>query len=153
MYIIILRHFSDAVRRKRREEWRINSWFLFHENAPAYRSVLAKDFLANNNVITLGVPHTLLATHQLIFTCSLDCNQDWLDGSLVMLLTYYLRMRWKYLKGFHKMAPRNVSNTLSLAEIYSCTREIFWRKCSLNDCNVLYFSEIKWFQEHFDATM
>jgi hypothetical protein len=28
----------------------------------------------------------------------------------------------------------------------------FWRKCSLNDCTVSYFSEIKWFQEHYKAT-
>ena len=29
---------------------------------------------------------------------------------------------------------------------------IFWRKCSLNGCTVLYFSEIRWFHEHFEAT-
>jgi len=27
-----------------------------------------------------------------------------------------------------------------------------WRKCSLNDSIVLYFSEIKWFLEYFEAT-
>ena len=36
-----------------------------------------------------------------------------------------------------------------LTEMYSCTRGIIWRKCSLNNCTVLYFSEIKWFREHF----
>jgi len=40
----------------------------------------------------------------------------------------------------------------SLAEFYSCKRGLFWRICSLNDCTVLYFSEIKWFREHFEAT-
>jgi hypothetical protein len=30
-----------------------NSWFPFHDNAPAHRSVLVKDFLAKNNVTTL----------------------------------------------------------------------------------------------------
>ena len=29
----------------------------------------------------------------------------------------------------------------------------FWRKCGLNDCTVLYFSEIKWFWEHFEVTI
>ena len=40
----------------------------------------------------------------------------------------------------------------SLAEVYICTMELFWRKCSLNGCDVLYFSEIKWFRDHFEAT-
>ena len=39
-----------------------------------------------------------------------------------------------------------------LAEMYSCTRGLFWRKCSLNDCTVSYFSEIKWSRENFKAT-
>jgi hypothetical protein len=57
-------------------------------------------------------------------------------------------------KGFQRMASRNVSITLqSLAEVCSFTRELFWRSCSLNDCAVLYFSEMKWFQEHFKATV
>jgi hypothetical protein len=30
-----------------------NSWFLRHDNVPAHRSVLVKDFLAKNNVTTL----------------------------------------------------------------------------------------------------
>jgi transposase len=33
-----------------------NSWFLLHDNAPAHQSVLAKDFLAKNNVTTLQHP-------------------------------------------------------------------------------------------------
>jgi len=33
-----------------------NSWFPFLHNAPAHRSVLVKDFLAKNNVITLEHP-------------------------------------------------------------------------------------------------
>jgi hypothetical protein len=49
----ILRRFSDAVRRERPEKWRINSLFRLHDNAPAHRSVLLKDFLANNDVTTL----------------------------------------------------------------------------------------------------
>jgi hypothetical protein len=56
MYSDILRRLKDAVRRKRPEKWRINSWFLLHDNAPAYRPLLAKDFLAKNNVTTLENP-------------------------------------------------------------------------------------------------
>jgi hypothetical protein len=73
--IKILRQLSDAVRKKRPEKWRINDWFLLHENGRVHRSVFVKDFLVNKNAITVVVTHTLLATHQLIFTFSLDSNQ------------------------------------------------------------------------------
>ena len=47
------RRLRDAARRKRSEKLRTNSWFLLHDNAPAHRSVLIKDFPAKNNVTTL----------------------------------------------------------------------------------------------------
>jgi hypothetical protein len=56
MHIDILSRLREAVRRKRPEKWRTNSWFLLHDNAPAHRSVMVKDFLANNNVITQEHP-------------------------------------------------------------------------------------------------
>jgi transposase len=56
MYIDILRRIRDADRRKRPEKWRNNSWFFLHDNAPAHRSLLVKDFLAKNNVTTLEHP-------------------------------------------------------------------------------------------------
>jgi len=115
----------DAVRRKRPQKWRSNSWFLLHDNAPAHGSVLVKDFLSKINVTTL----------QLTSTCS-DWNQHLRDGAFVLLLTP-LRMRRKSWKGFHKTASRQ-------AEVYSCTIGLFWTKCSFNDRTVLYFSDIKW---------
>jgi len=54
MHIAILRRFRDAVRRKRPEKWGTNSGFL-HHNAPAQRPILVKDFLAKNNMTTIGV--------------------------------------------------------------------------------------------------
>ena len=76
----------------------------------------------------------------------------WRDGALVMLLTS-LRTRRKNLQGFHRTASTNVSPPLhSLAEVCSCRGGLFWRQCNLNDCNLLHFSEIKWFREHFEAT-
>jgi len=53
MYIDILNHFRVAVRRKRPEKWITNSWFLLHDNTPAHRSVLVKDFLAKKDATTL----------------------------------------------------------------------------------------------------
>jgi hypothetical protein len=40
----------------------------------------------------------------------------------------------------------------SLAEVYSSQMGLFCRKCDLNDCTVLYSSEIQWFLEHFEET-
>jgi hypothetical protein len=67
MHIDILRRLTDAIRRKRPEKWRTCSWFLLHDNAPAYRLILVKDFLAKNNATTLEHPHNLLTWLQLIF--------------------------------------------------------------------------------------
>jgi len=52
MFIDIFRRLRYAVRRKRPEKWKSCSWFLLHDNAPAHRSVLVKDFLAKDNVTT-----------------------------------------------------------------------------------------------------
>ena len=57
----LLRRLKEAFRRKRPEKWRTNIWFLLHDNAPAHRSVLIKDFLAKKIVTTMERPHTDLA--------------------------------------------------------------------------------------------
>ena len=54
MYIDILRRLRDAVKRKRPEKWSTNNWFLLHDNVPTHPLVVIKDFLAHNNVTTLG---------------------------------------------------------------------------------------------------
>jgi len=56
MYVAILQRLRDAVRWKCPEKWRTNGWFLLHDNAPAHRSVLIKEFLETNNVTTLEHP-------------------------------------------------------------------------------------------------
>jgi hypothetical protein len=48
MYTDILRRFRDAVRRKRLENGRTKSWFLHNDLAPAHRTGLLKDFLAQS---------------------------------------------------------------------------------------------------------
>jgi transposase len=56
MYIDILHRLRNAFRKKRPGNWRANSLFLLHDNAPAHRSVLDMDFLAKNNVTILEHP-------------------------------------------------------------------------------------------------
>jgi len=56
-------------------------------------------------------------------------------------------------KAFIKWLPGMFPTPLqSLAEVYSCKRGLLWRKCSLNDCTILYFSGIKRFREHIETT-
>ena len=50
MYLDTIRRLRHEVRRKRPKIWRTISCFLLHDIAPAYRSVLVKDFLTKNNV-------------------------------------------------------------------------------------------------------
>jgi len=54
--IDIFHRLRDVVRMKHPKKWRTNSSFLLHNYAPAHRSVLVKDFLAENNVTTLEHP-------------------------------------------------------------------------------------------------
>ena len=75
MYLAFLRRLRDAVRMKRPEKLRTNSWFLLHDNAPAHRSVLVNCFLAENNVTTLEHPSYSPHLTPADFTCSLGRNQ------------------------------------------------------------------------------
>jgi hypothetical protein len=71
MYIDNLCHLRNAVRRKPPEKWRTNCLSLLLDNAPAHRSVLVKDFLANSNVTTLKHPLYSSELASVITTCSL----------------------------------------------------------------------------------
>jgi hypothetical protein len=48
-HIYILRRRSEG---NAPENWRTNSWFPLHDNAPAHRSVLVTGFLKKNDVTT-----------------------------------------------------------------------------------------------------
>jgi hypothetical protein len=74
------RHLRDSVRRKRFEKLRTNSWFLLHDNAPAHRSVLVKDFPANDNVTTLKHPpyfHELATANVYLFPGLKSAMNGW----------------------------------------------------------------------------
>ena len=69
------------------------------------------------------------------------------------MLQASLRMRRESWKGFHKMSSRNVLNTFTVAGTsVELHKGLFLMKRSLNNCIVLYFSEIKWFREHFESS-
>ncbi|KAJ4438768.1 hypothetical protein ANN_14719 [Periplaneta americana] len=56
LYVETLRRLWDAVRRKRPEKWVENNWFLMHDNAPADRAIIVKNFLARHNITALDHP-------------------------------------------------------------------------------------------------
>ncbi|KAJ4448728.1 hypothetical protein ANN_00119 [Periplaneta americana] len=56
LYVEIFRRLLDAVRRKRPEKWVENNWFLMHDNAPAHRAIIVKNFLAMHNITALDHP-------------------------------------------------------------------------------------------------
>lgn len=52
-YLSVLRRLREAIRRKRPELWRDNSWKLHHDNAPAHSSLLVREFLSNTNTVVV----------------------------------------------------------------------------------------------------
>ena len=50
MYFAILRRLTVMVRKEKLEKFKTKSWFPHHDNVPAHRSLLVKDFLAKYNV-------------------------------------------------------------------------------------------------------
>ena len=54
-YCEVLRRLRKNVRRKLPEMWKNRNWLLHHDNAPAYTSLVVREFLTKNNVTT--VPH------------------------------------------------------------------------------------------------
>lgn len=55
-YLQVQRRLREAVRRKRPDLWRNNSWLLHHDNAPAHTSLLVREFLAKNNTVMMPQP-------------------------------------------------------------------------------------------------
>jgi len=55
LYQDVLARLKDAVRRKRPELWKNQTWMLHHDNAPAHASLLIRSYLAKHQ--TSIVPH------------------------------------------------------------------------------------------------
>ena len=77
-------------------------------------------------------PHTLLTCFGMVFTFSFNWNRNWKDGALWCDERAEKASR----KWLAEMFP---TLSQSLWEAYIWTRELFWGKYSLNDCNVMYF--------------
>jgi len=55
-YLEVMRRLREAIRKKRPELWNNQSWILHHDNAPAYTSLLVRDFLVKNNTVIMPQP-------------------------------------------------------------------------------------------------
>ena len=108
MYFGIFSLLRRAFRRKRPEKWRIKI-FLLHDNAPAHRSVLAKNFLRKNNVTTLEIPpysSDLAAVYFYLFTRLISA----LKGQRFCECDERAEKFF-----FYKMSSRNISNNFTIA--------------------------------------
>lgn len=52
-YLGVMRRLREAVRLKRKDLWRSNSWILHHDNAPAHNALVIREFLQKNNTNTI----------------------------------------------------------------------------------------------------
>ena len=55
-YLQVRRRLREAIRKKRPDLWKNNSWLLHHYNSPAHTSLLVREFLAKNNTVTMSQP-------------------------------------------------------------------------------------------------
>jgi hypothetical protein len=98
--------------------------------------VLVKDFLSKNNMTTLEHPPyspNLTASDFHLF----PWLKSAMKGRCFCEGTNIIKNVMDKLKKLPGMFPAPLQ---LLAEEYSSTRRLFWRKCSFNDCTVLNFS-------------
>ena len=113
--------------------------------------IFGQEFLRKEQCDNTGVTPILSCPGSTWFL-TVFSNEISIEGTVFLWCYWHLLRMWQNSwKGFHKMASRNVSNTLTVPgrKVY-LHKGTFWRTCSLNDHNVLYFSEIKWLCEHFE---
>jgi hypothetical protein len=126
------------------KKWRTNSWFLLHDNAPAYRSVLVKDFLAKDNVTILKHPTVssdLASADFYPFPRLKSALKGWhfFDATDITKNATEELKRLSH-NGFQECFPTPLQ---WLAEEYSCARGLILRKCSLSDyCFVFLRNEV-----------
>jgi hypothetical protein len=62
-------------------------------------------------------------------------------------------MRRESWKDLYKTTAHKFSHDLqTLEKVYICTRGLFWKKYALNNFDILYLLEIKWFRKNFEGT-
>jgi len=73
-YCEVLRGLRENVRRKPPEMWKNGEWLLHHDNVPTHTSLVVREFLTRNNMITVPHPAYSPDLAPAISTCSLKLN-------------------------------------------------------------------------------
>jgi len=142
MHIDILPRPGDAVRRKSSENWKTTLWFPLHDNAPTHWSDLVKGQCDNN-----GEPGSNWFLHVPGFKSSLNGRRFCDATDIIKNATGEMkRLSQSDFQKYSRQLYSGWQNYIVAQEHY------FLWKCSLHYCPFLYFSEIKWFREHFEAT-
>ena len=55
-YLEVMHRLREAIRQKRTELWKNQSWILHHDNTPAHTSMLVREFLAKNKTVIMPQP-------------------------------------------------------------------------------------------------
>ena len=55
-YLSVMRRLREAIRKKRKNLWEDNSWFLHHDNAPAHTALIIRDHFAKNSTHIVPQP-------------------------------------------------------------------------------------------------
>lgn len=55
-YLGVMKRLREAVRNKRPDLWKDNSWILHHDNTPSHNAIIVRAFLAKNNTNTIQQP-------------------------------------------------------------------------------------------------
>ena len=55
-YVEVMHRLRKAIRQKRTELWKNQSWILHDDNAPAHTSMLVREFLAKNKTVIMPQP-------------------------------------------------------------------------------------------------
>ena len=55
-YLGVMRRLREAIRKKRPDLWKENTWFLHHDNAPSHTALILRDFFAKNSTHIVPQP-------------------------------------------------------------------------------------------------
>ena len=112
-----------------------------HDSASAHRSVLIKDFFSKEQWDKHWGNPLWAGSGWFLPVASTEMSTE--GTALSWCYWYNSECDGRTEKAFTKWFPGMFSTSVqSMAEMYSCTGEILWRKYSFSDCTVMYLSEI-----------
>ena len=143
--IDILHHIMNAVRRKCPKNWKPTvgapSWHCSSTPFGLGQGFLGKEQCDNTAAFPLCYwPGS--SWYLLVSLAEISIERTVLMWCYWHNLERDVRAEKAFTKWLLGMLPTILESPV---EEYSCKWGLFWRKCSLNGCTVLHFSEIKWF--------